>query len=123
MRAIAVDVDGTLTDRSRRISTTAIEAVREAEATGVPVIIASGNVLPVAWALHRFIGTSGPVVAENGCLVSHRGVNHDIADSEPARRAFEVLSGRWGLKRLFTDQWRRNEVVFETVPFLDEIVA
>ena len=122
VRAIAVDVDGTLTDRKRHISTEAIAAIREAESRGIPVIIASGNVLPIAWALQRFIGTSGPVVAENGCLVSHRQVDHDVADGEVAMRAWAVLSSRWDLMRLYTDQWRRNEVVFENVDFLDEIL-
>ncbi|MCI0496749.1 MAG: phosphoglycolate phosphatase [Thermoplasmata archaeon] len=122
IRAIAADVDGTITDRSRHISTAAIDAIRAAEEAGVPVIIASGNVLPIAWALQRFIGTSGPVVAENGCLVSYRKRDHDMADGDVARRAFEVLRRRWDIKRLYTDQWRRNEVVFENVEFLGEII-
>ncbi len=122
VKAIAVDVDGTLTDKSRRICTSAIDAIRDAEAAGVPVMIASGNVLPISWSLARFVGATGPVVAENGCLVHFKGVDHNVAEGAPAKHAFEVLSERWNIKPIFTDQWRKNEVVFENTPYLEEIV-
>ena len=67
--ALAVDIDGTLTDEKRRISLTAVEALRMVEDAGIPVILSSGNVLPIAYGIGSMIGTSGPIVAENGGVV------------------------------------------------------
>ena len=73
-KALATDVDGTLTLRRGdiRLSPYALRGVRLAEASGVKVILVSGNSLPVTAGLSVYLGTSGPVVAENGCIVFYR---------------------------------------------------
>jgi phosphoglycolate phosphatase len=121
-RAVVTDVDGTLTRRDRRIDPAALAAVRTLEQRGVPVVLATGNVLPIALALHRFLGLSGPIVAENGGLVYHTGQGPDrverLADPRAPLAAFRALR-RAGLpvRRLFTDRWRESEVGLEpTVP-------
>ena len=122
-RAVVTDVDGTLTDSSRRLDPVAIDWVRRLEGAGVPVVLATGNVLPVALALHRSLGLSGPIVAENGGLVFDRDPRgrervQRLADPRIARTAYRRLV-RSGLpvRRLFTDRWRESEVALEpTVP-------
>jgi phosphoglycolate phosphatase len=118
-RIVVTDVDGTLTDRSRRLDPVAVRAVRRLEDRGIPVALATGNVLPVALALHRSLGLSGPIVAENGGLLwmGENGGTARVerrADQKVAVAAFRALV-RAGLpvQRLFTDRWREAEVALE----------
>ena len=109
-KALAVDIDGTITDGRRRIQTVGIDALRAAEANGCPVILATGNVLPVAHGLASFLGLSGPVVAENGGVVEYQGQMHLLGDGEESRRAYEHIRNSLEVERLFPDRWRVSEV-------------
>lgn len=118
LRAVVTDVDGTLTGPDRRIDARAIELVRRLEGRGIPVVLATGNVLPVALALYRFLGLSGPIVAENGGLVYRStpsgGRVDRLADPRGPLAALRALK-RAGVpvRRLFTDRWRETEVALE----------
>ena len=119
LRAVVTDLDGTLTDASRRLAPTAIRQVRRLEDDGIPVVLATGNVLPIALALHRSLGLTGPVIAENGGVLYHRssgGAEHieHLADPRIAHAAYQTLR-RSGLpvRRLFTDRWRETEIALE----------
>jgi hypothetical protein len=118
LRAVVTDIDGTLTDASRRLDPRAVDAVRRLESSGVPVTLATGNVLPIALALHRFVGTTGPVVAENGGLIywpeGTGGTVERRADRRVALRAWRaVRAAGVPARRLFTDRWRESEVALE----------
>lgn len=115
-RAVVTDVDGTLTAKSRLMDLQAIEALRAAEAGGTPVVLATGNVLPIVYALAYFIGTSGPVVAENGGLVYFQGKLLTLTDPRPARKAHRAVSRATDAERLFTDRWRVTEVAYVERP-------
>jgi len=69
---VVTDVDGTLTDADRRLDPGAVKVVRDLERRGIPVALATGNVLPIALGLYRSLGLSGPIVAENGGMVYHQ---------------------------------------------------
>lgn len=118
IRALVTDVDGTLTDRDRGLSPRAVAAVEAVEARGIPVLLATGNVLPIALALNRSLGLSGPVVAENGGILYYRRDGVDVVERfsrrAPAMAAFRHLKDA-GLpvRRLFTDRWRETEVALE----------
>jgi phosphoglycolate phosphatase len=119
LRLVVTDVDGTLTDASRRLDPSAVESLRALEDGGIPVVLATGNVLPIALALHRSLGLSGPIVAENGGLIwsktkGGRDRVERLADRSVALAAFRTLR-RAGLpvRRLFTDRWRESEVAIE----------
>ena len=118
LRAVVTDVDGTLTDADRRLDPLAFDGVRRLEALGIPVVLATGNVLPITLALHRFLGLSGPIVAENGGVVCRRTGGRErverLADRSIALRAYRAVR-RAGLpvERLFTDRWRESEVALE----------
>ncbi|MEO2151046.1 MAG: phosphoglycolate phosphatase [Thermococcus sp.] len=73
IRAISLDIDGTITYRDRTLSIEALKAVRLAERLGVPVMLVTGNSVPFAEAAAVFIGTSGPVIAEDGGALSLKG--------------------------------------------------
>jgi phosphoglycolate phosphatase (TIGR01487 family) len=66
IKAVITDLDGTLTDGRRRISTAAIETIRDLVDTGVSVVIASGNTVCSLDILCKMIGTDGTVICENG---------------------------------------------------------
>ena len=114
-RAVVTDVDGTLTGPDRRLDARAALAVRRLESRGIPVVLATGNVLPIALALHRSLGLSGPIVAENGGLVYWQANREErverLADRRVALRAFRALrDAGLPVRRLFTDRWRETEV-------------
>ncbi|HTP55020.1 MAG TPA: phosphoglycolate phosphatase [Thermoplasmata archaeon] len=118
LRAVVTDVDGTLTDARRRLDPQALAWIHRLEAHGLPVVLATGNVLPIALALHRFLGLSGPIVAENGGVVYDRRDGVDrverLADRAVAEKAFRRLQrAKLPVRRLFTDRWRESEVALE----------
>lgn len=118
LRAVVTDVDGTLTDARRRLHAPALAAVRRLEQAGIPVVLATGNVLPIALAVHRFLGLTGPIVAENGGIIyreeGEREIVERLADRAVALRAYRTLvRARLPVRRLFTDRWRESEVALE----------
>jgi phosphoglycolate phosphatase (TIGR01487 family) len=118
LRAVVTDLDGTVTDGRREIYTPTIEALRRLNRRGVPIVLATGNVLPIALAYYRLLGLRGPIVAENGGLLyeTHGGTVRitRLAHREIALRALARLK-RAGLrpKTLLTDRWRETEVALE----------
>ena len=124
-RAIVTDVDGTLTDRSRRVDPGAMRLLNHVERRGIPVVLATGNVLPVALGLQRALGITGPIVAENGGLLYQEGSGgHGVvrlADPHPARAALRALrAAGLPVRPLFTNRWRETEVALEpTVPLTE----
>ncbi|HJJ86859.1 MAG TPA: HAD hydrolase family protein, partial [Methanocorpusculum sp.] len=65
-KAFITDIDGTLTDNRRRLSTAAVEEIRRLIDADIPVVLASGNTLCFLDGLSHMIGTDGNVIAENG---------------------------------------------------------
>ncbi len=110
VKAVAIDVDGTLADDSRRVSLEAVAALRAVQDSGVPVMLASGNVLPIAYALANYLGFKGPIIAENGGIVCHNQKVWILGDAKEPRKAYEYLRTKMEAERLFTDRWRETEV-------------
>lgn len=121
-KAVVCDVDGTITDSSKHIQAQGIEALRQARDSGAMVMLASGNVLPVAFGLSAFIGLDGPVIAENGGVVSYRENIYRLHSCEIPERAFEHLQKEMpGVERLFTDNWRQTEVGLKRTNDLEQV--
>jgi phosphoglycolate phosphatase (TIGR01487 family) len=123
LRAVACDVDGTITDRHRRISVAAIACIRDLVDRGVEVVLASGNTACFMDALARMIGTSGTIIAENGGVyrISFAGPLRIEGDRSEALAAYKVLEAYYRKKgvtlELFSDQYRFSDVAFaRTVP-------
>ena len=118
IRAVVTDVDGTLTDKERRLNLAAVRLVQGLNQAGITVVLATGNVLPFALALSRFLGLTGPVIAENGGVLYHRENGRDVvehlADRRVALAAYhELVRAGLPVRRLFTDRWRESEVALE----------
>jgi hypothetical protein len=123
IRGLIVDVDGTLTTGARKLHFGTAKLLGELDSNGLPVIMATGNVLPFALALHRFLGFHAPIIAENGGLVyfNEEMIVH-LADRDVALRAYEELRKHIDVHRLFTDRWRETEVALEPNHSVEELL-
>ena len=125
IEAIAVDIDGTITDDKRRICISAIEALRKAESKGIPTIIVTGNVVNYAYATEVLIGCSGGLVGENGGLVFKEGENNNAVETLVDRdfvtsaenHLKEKLGEKFDIHASHDNMYRLTETVFyKTLP-------
>ena len=127
IRAVVSDIDGTLTTPDRRLSVAGATAVMRLEAVGIPVLLASGNVMPSVRAFALMLGASGPLVAENGGMVAYRGAGWKetidiLADRHVADEAYEHLKKKMPeVEPLLTQRWRETEIALEMGPDVDRI--
>ena len=112
-KAVAVDIDGTITDSNKAIHLGAIAALRRLEDAGIAVILATGNIRAITYGLWRFIGATGPMVCENGGVVWHPDWGEPIvrADGARARSAGQMLEDTLGIdsRGITTNDWRESE--------------
>lgn len=123
LRAVACDVDGTITDGHRRINTAAIACIRNLVDRGVEVVLASGNTACFLDALARVIGTSGTFIAENGGVyrIGFAGSLRIEGDRSEALAAYRVLEAYYRKKGVvlepYGEKYRFSDVAFaRTVP-------
>lgn len=118
LKALVTDVDGTITDRRRRINTRAVEAVRTLVDAGVEVVLASGNTVCFMDGLCKMVGTDGTIIGENGGVYRRGflGTLHIPGDQKACLDAFEALkdyfSGRGIGLELLSAQYRFADVAF-----------
>lgn len=105
MKAIAVDIDGTITDANRKICVNAINAIRNAEDNGYPIILVTGNILCAARMVAVMLGTSGGIVGENGGVIQTQKKTQTIGNIEKCKPAYEYLKSRYPVEKVeFSDQ-------------------
>ncbi len=76
IKVISIDIDGTITYKDRRLHEEALKAIRLAENLGVKVMLVTGNTAGFAMGASILIGTTGPIIAEDGGVIAdHRGDN------------------------------------------------
>ena len=90
-KILATDIDGTITDEKGRIHLKALEWIRRLEEKGVQVILVSGRPLPFLESLSLFVGTSGPLIAENGAVVKIHGERRLLGEPQLAKDALTTL--------------------------------
>ncbi len=89
IKAVAFDIDGTLTFPDRSLDLTVVRAIRQLT---VPIVLATGNVLCFVDALAVSIGKISGVIAENGGVVAvdkSKLVNGNIAACSRAAQEIE----------------------------------
>jgi len=118
LKALVTDVDGTITDRRRRINTAAVEAVRTLVDAEIEVVLASGNTVCFMDGLCKMVGTDGTIIGENGG-VYRRGFSGTLripGDQKTCLSAFEILADYFARKgielELFGAQYRFADVAF-----------
>ena len=107
-KALAVDIDGTLTNKKRAINCRAVEALRKLK---IPVVLATGNISCFARTAAKLIGVSDIVICENGGVVrfSYDGEDIVLGDKEKCLRAVEILREYFDIE--FLDlEYRKSEV-------------
>lgn len=127
LRALLTDIDGTLTDPTRRINTGAIDAIRSLVDEGIEVVLASGNATCIMDGICRMIGTSGTLIAENGGVfrIGYTGTPHIFGDQAVCRKALAVVQAYYRTKnvelQLYSPTYRFSDLAFaRTVP-VDEV--
>jgi hypothetical protein len=127
LKALLTDIDGTITDSTRRINTESIETIRTLLDLGIEVVLASGNTSCFMDALCKMIGTHGTFIAENGGVfrIGYTGTLHIKGDQSVCRRALESLQAHYRAQKieleLFSPTYRFADLAFaRTVP-VDEV--
>lgn len=121
IKAIALDVDGTITDSGRKICLNAIKAIFQAENKGIPVIIVTGNIMCATKMIAILLGTTGGLVAENGGVIESLGEKRILGNIKECQRAYKFLRSKFKVEKVeFSDQ-RVSEVAM--VRNIDEKVV
>ena len=123
LKALLTDIDGTITDPSRRVNTGAIEMIRSLADKGVEVVLASGNTSCFMDGLCRVIGTKGTFIAENGGVfrIGFAGTLHLKGDQSTCKKALETVQAHYREEgkeiMLLSPTYRFTDLAFaRTVP-------
>jgi len=123
LSALVTDIDGTITDKARRIDTGALECIRSLVDDGIEVVLASGNTPCFMDALCKMVGTKGTFIAENGGVyrIGYGGELHINGDQKVARGALEIVQRYFREKGieldLYNPTYRFADLAFaRTVP-------
>jgi phosphoglycolate phosphatase (TIGR01487 family) len=97
IRAIAVDIDGTITDSKRVLCPASLQAMQD---LSIPVILTTGNTHCFTRTMAITIGAPLVFIAENGGVVSYSDQEMEIlADLQECEAAYRELSKVFQLQR------------------------
>jgi phosphoglycolate phosphatase (TIGR01487 family) len=123
LKGLVTDIDGTLTDRHRRIHTGAIDLIRSLCDQNIVVVLASGNTPCFMDAVSRMIGTQGGFIAENGGVyrVVLGGELRTLGNQSVVREALSAVTAYYEKKgislELYSPSYRFADLAFaRTVP-------
>lgn len=113
MKLLLADLDGTITlsRDSYKLGLKTVEVLRELEANGIKVGLVSGNSYPVLRGLATYLGLTGGVVAENGCVVYYSGNLVPVCEKLDRSLAVE-FAAKFGLKESWQNDFRNYEFAF-----------
>ena len=108
IRALAVDIDGTLSDRNRVLCPAAVQALRSLL---VPVVLSTGNTHCFTRTVSILLGTPRIFIAENGGVLSHSDDEMEIlADKKICEDAFQKLAAEFPLQRYNSGRYRLTDI-------------
>ena len=118
IKAIAIDIDGTLTYKDRSLNCKAVEALRKVDAV---IILATGNISCFARTAAKLIGVSDVVICENGGVVrfDYDGEDIVLGDKSKCLKAVEILKNYYRIELLDND-YRKSEVCLRRTFPIDE---
>ncbi len=127
LKGLVTDIDGTMTDRNRRIHTGAITHIRTLCDHGIVVVLASGNTPCFMDAVSRMVGTQGSFIAENGGVYRAElsGPLRVLGNQAVVRKALDAVTAYYEKKgislELYSPTYRFADLAFaRTVP-ADEV--
>ncbi len=97
LKGIALDIDGTITHKNRQVDLTAVKAIRKAEKSDLSVILATGNILCYAETTSVLLGTTGPLIAEDGGVVydKKKEKEHILGGLEKVNKGIKLLEEKF----------------------------
>jgi len=111
IRALVVDIDGTLSDRNRVLCPKAVQALRSLK---VPVVLSTGNTHCFTRTVSVLLGTPRIFISENGGVVSHSEDDMEVlADLKLCEEAFQRLSVEFPLKRYNSARYRFTDIALQ----------
>jgi phosphoglycolate phosphatase (TIGR01487 family) len=111
IQALAVDIDGTLSDMTRALCPAAVTALRN---LAVPVVLATGNTHCFTRTVSILLGTPRIFIAENGGVVSHSEDEMEIlADRMICEDAFLKLAEEFCLQRYNSVRYRFTDIALQ----------
>jgi len=114
VKALGVDIDGTLTENGGMVHLGSLSMLRTVERLGLRVIYVTGRSSIEAYVLSVFGGTTRIAVGENGGVVTTSPVEHKLlADKAYAEQAYEFLKSRIDNVKIKPVFPRMTEVVLE----------
>ncbi|MDI9643926.1 MAG: phosphoglycolate phosphatase [Candidatus Verstraetearchaeota archaeon] len=125
IKAVATDVDGTITNSDSIIDVEAIEAIRKLEESRIRVILCSGNALCILKALARYIGCTGPTIAENGGVIEYRGKIKILGERGLGKKVIGHLKEVYGdqIREAWSNPYRYvDAAIMRTVAF-DKVLS
>ncbi|MDD2637608.1 MAG: phosphoglycolate phosphatase [Methanothrix sp.] len=113
IRAVALDIDGTLTNEKRLLYPEAVEAVQRLSSRA-RVILATGNVHCFTRAAAVLLGTGRTFIAENGGVISWgEGDLEILSDPSICQEAYRRLREVYPLSRM-DSKYRITDLVVES---------
>lgn len=108
-----MDVDGTITDKKRKLCPSSLEAINYAESCGIPVIIVTGNLLAFTRFLSMLLGTTGGLVAENGGVIQCNDEEIVLGDIKKSQKAYEYLKNHYPVEKVEYSFERVSEIALK----------
>ena len=116
IKLILMDVDGTITDSRRRLSVSAIDAIRAAQDNGILVSLVSGNVIQVMYSLMIYLGLNAPVFGENGGIMMNNLEVTPFFSRESPEAFFNEIVRLKLADDLLTNRWRETSMGYFPLP-------
>lgn len=126
-RALICDIDGTITDKSRRINLDSVSVIRTLIDNDIPVIFASGNTVCSLTFLCKMVGTDGTIISENGGVyrIGFAGELKICGDKDVSITAYKRLQDYFQKKgvslELYSPEYRFADVAFAHTGDADEV--
>ncbi len=122
-KLLLADLDGTLTisRESYKIDLDAVRTLRDLESRGVKVGLVSGNSYPVLRGLATYLGLTGGVVAENGCVVYFNGQLVRVCDAL-GREIAREFAAKFNLKESWQNDFRSCEYAFSPPTLTEDML-
>ncbi len=107
IKLVALDLDDTLLDRSRKISPRAKAAIKAAVAQGVTVTVATGRMYPSALPYARQLALDVPLITYNGALIraglSGETLLHRPLDGATTQKIYTLFRERGWYLQVYLD--------------------
>ena len=119
IKVLVTDIDGTLTDMERRISISAIKAIRKLEDNGIPVVLITSQAFPIISGLAVYLGTSGPIVTESGGVIGWPWNPVYIAEKTfDAKKLIDIMENL-GFRSSYSNVYRYVDFAFHRPEHVD----